>query len=262
LKVGLDFTIGNITKQIIFFSLPMLAGNVLQQAYSIIDAIVVGRFIGGTAIGAVGIAMNISHFLIASIIGLTTGASVVLSQFYGAKKLEAMEKTVSTSIVFLGLLSLLIMIIGYISSPFLLRLLQTPDEIFYDALVYVRILIIGIVFPIFYNMYTAYLRALGDSKSPLKILMWTTILNIVLNLIAVILFGWGITSVAWVTIFSKAVSAVWCYQHVKKSAPLLHVNKLSFDLSLFKLIIKYGFPAAIQLSFVYLAMLSISLLIN
>ncbi len=257
-----DFTTGNITKQILIFSIPMLIGNLFQQLYSMVDAMVVGQFVGGNALAAVGVSMNVLQFLTSVLIGLTTGASVLISQFYGAKQHDKLERTVSTSIIFLGVLSLLLAVLGFFFSPALLHLLDADPVIMDDATLYMRVLLLGMVFPIFYNMYTAYLRALGDSRSPLIILICCTVLNTGLDLLFVVVFHWDVIGVAVATVISQFVSAVLCYIYTYKKVPLLKVKKLVFDSSLFGAILKYGTPAAIQLALVSLASLTITRLIN
>ncbi len=257
-----DFTSGNITKQIMLFSLPMLIGNLFQQLYSMVDAIIVGQYVGGNALAAVGVSMNILQFLTAILIGLTTGASVLISQFYGAKQYDKLERTVSTSIVFLGVLSVALAVLGVALSPALLQLLNADAAIMEDATLYMRVLMLGMVFPIFYNMYTAYLRALGDSRSPLVILICCTVLNTGLDLLFVVGFHWDVFGVAIATVTAQLISAMLCYLYTHKKVPLLRIKKLVFDRSLFLAVLKYGTPAAIQLSLVSLASLTITRLIN
>ena len=257
-----DFTSGNAAKQIILFALPMLIGNLFQQMYSMVDAIVVGRYVSGNALAAVGVAMNVLQFLLSVLIGLTTGASVVISQLYGAKQYEKLSRTVATSIVFLAVFSAALAVIGVIIAPGLLRLLNTSPEILGDAALYMRILIGGIVFPVFYNMYTAYLRALGDSRGPLFILICCTVINTILDLLFVIRFQLGVLGVASATLIAQALSVALCYLYVRRGAGLLKINKLVFDRELLRAILKYGSPAALQLSLVSIAHLSITRLIN
>jgi len=257
-----NFTEGNISKQIIAFSVPMLIGSLFQQMYSLVDAVVVGRFVGGSALAAVGVSMNAVFFLTAVIIGLTTGASVVISQLYGAKQIDKLERAVSTSILFLGALSLLITVLGVLLTPWLLRVLNAPYEVFEDARIYLQIMIGGAIFPTFYNMYTAYLRALGDSRSPLYILIFANVLSIILSLLFVITFGWGVAGAAIATVIAQAVSAVLCCLYTRRYVRMLWVKKFSFDYELFCSILKYGAPAAVQLSLVMLAHLTIMRLIN
>jgi len=257
-----DFTKGNIAKQMIMFALPMLVGSLFQQLYGIVDAVVVGRFIGGNALGAVGVSLAAFSFVVAILIGLTTGASVVISQFFGAKQHENLELAVSTSIIFLAGFSLLVTILGVVFTPNILHMLNTPDDIFRDAQIYMRVQMGGLVFPIFFNMYTAYLRALGNSRSPLYILIFSIVLNGILNILFVVVLGFGIAAVAIGTVISQATAALLCYFYIRRKVPLLHFKKLIFDKNLFGSILKYGAPAALQMSIVSLAHLIITRLIN
>jgi putative MATE family efflux protein len=257
-----DFTSGNATRQILLFSLPMLIGNLFQQLYSMADAVVIGRYVGGTALAAVGVAINILFFLLAVLMGLTTGASVIISQFYGARQYDRIERTVSTSIIFFAVLSAVITVLGVAGTPFLLRLLNASPEILDDATLYCRILMTGMVFPIFFNMYTAYLRALGDSRSPLYILIICTLLNIALDLLFVLQFQLGVLGVAVATVITQAAATVLCFLYTRHAVPLLRVTRMELDWELLRAIIKYGFPAALQLSLVTLANLTITRLIN
>jgi putative MATE family efflux protein len=257
-----DFTSGNAARQILLFSLPMLVGNLFQQIYSMADAVVVGRYVSGASLAAIGVSMNLLFFLISVLMGLTTGASVVISQFFGAGRHDSVRRTVSTSVIFLSALSAVITVLGVLFAPFLIGLLKAPPEIFSDAVLYFRILMGGTVFLVFFNMYTAYLRALGDSRSPLYILIFCTLLNIGLDLLFVLRFGLGVAGVASATVISQALSAVLCFLYAKYRVPLLSAKEMAFDGTLLKAILKYGFPAAIQLSLVTLANLSITRLIN
>ena len=257
-----DFTKGNISKQILLFSLPMLIGNLFQQLYSMVDAIVVGNFVGGDALAAVGVSMNVVMFAVSVLIGLTTGSSILISQFFGAKQYDRLKDVVSVSIMFMAGLAVVIAVSCVALAPHLLRLLNTDPDIFEDAQTYMRILMGGIAFPLFYNMYTAYLRALGDSRGPLYILICAVSLNIVLDIIFVVPLGMGVAGAAYATIISQAMAAVLCYLYARRRTPLLIVEKFRFDFELFRLILKYGAPAALQLSFVSFASLTITRLIN
>ena len=257
-----DFTKGNIAKQILLFSLPMIIGNLFQQLYSLVDALIVGRFISGDALASVGVSMNILMFVVASLIGLTTGSAVLLSQFYGAKQFDRLKSTVSVSIIFLAGLTVVLTVLGTTLAPVLLRLLNASEDIIDDAVTYLRILMSGMVFPVFYNMYCAYLRALGDSRTPLYFLIFATLLNTALDLLFVARFNMGVMGAAVATIAAQAAAALLCVIYVYRRAPLLQVRKLVFDFGLFRSIIKYGAPAALQQSIVSFANLTITRLIN
>jgi putative MATE family efflux protein len=257
-----DFTEGNISKQLILFSLPMVVGNLFQQAYSLIDAMVLGQFVGGYALAAIGVSMGVLFFITSVLIGLTTGASILLSQFYGAKQYDRLQDTVSVSFIFLAGLSVIIVALGIILTPQLLHLLNTDSSFFAEAQTYLRIVMAGMVFQVFFNMYTAYLRALGDAKGPLYILIITSILNIALTLLFVVTFRLGVQGAAISTVISQMVAMILCYLYARRRTPLLRIKKLLFDFELFKMILKYGIPAALQLSFVSLASLAITRLVN
>lgn len=257
-----DFTTGKIAKPLIAFAAPMMIGNLLQQTYNIVDAMIVGRFVGGDALAAVGVSSNVALFLISALIGLTTGSGIVIAQFFGAKQLDRLKSAVSVSIIFHFALSVVLMILGVLLAPALLRLLNTGDEIFDDALIYMRILLGGMLFPVFMNMYTAYLRALGDSRRPLYFLILSVICNAIVTPIFVIVLDWGVAGAAIATVFTQFLAALTCFLYAHLKVPLLHVDKLTFDFGLFRLILKYGIPAALQMSFVSLAHLFIVRLIN
>ena len=257
-----DFTQGKIGKELLIFAAPMLIGSVLQQLYSVADMIIVGRFIGGQALAAVGVAMTITMFVLSSLIGLTTGASVVISQFYGAKQYDNLRRTVSVSITSMLGISVVLTTIGIIFAPNLLRLLNTNEDIFNDAVLYMRILMGGVIFPIFYNMYMAYMRALGDSRRPLYFLIFSSFTNVSMNLFFVIILNWGVAGVAIATIISQMFAAFLSFLYADRRIPMLKVRKLIFDPELFKLILRYGIPPAIQMSLVSFAQLTITRLIN
>jgi len=257
-----DFTKGSISKQLIAFAVPMLIGNLFQQLYNIADALIVGRFVSGVALAAVGVSMNIAMFFIAALIGLTNGAAIVIAQFFGAKQIDRLKDTVSVSIVFYLVLSVLLSVLGITFAPQLLNMLDVSPYIFDDALTYLRIIMGGMIFPVFYNMYIAYLRALGDTRRPLYILIFTVVLNAGLTLLCVVVLNMGVMGAALSTVFSQMLATVLCYLYIRRFAPLLNVKKLFFDIKLFRTILKYGLPAALQLSFLSLAGLFITRLIN
>ena len=257
-----DFTVGSIAKQIILFSAPMLIGNLFQQLYSVVDMVVVGRYVSGDALASIGVSLSLINFILASLIGLTTGASVVISQFFGAKEYDRLKKTVSVSITVLIGIAIVLAFLGIAFAPAFLRLLNTNEDIFDDAVIYMRIAMGGVVFPVFYNMYTAYMRALGDSRRPLYFLICATSLNILLDLFFVIKLDMGVAGVAIATIISQMVSAVLCFAYANRKMEFLQVRKLQFDSVLFKLIFRYGAPAMMQFSLTTFAQLTITRLIN
>ena len=259
----IDFTKGNITKQIIAFSMPLLFANILQQAHSMVDAIIVGRFIGGSALAAVGISSFIFMFMLAILFGLATGASVLISQFYGARQEENLRRTVSTSFILLSILALAVSILGALLTPWFLYLLDVPSYAFADAVVYLRILIMGnTILGLIYNLFAAYLRALGDTRGPLYILMASVVLNLFLTLLFVVTLDLGVAGAAWSTILSQAFASILTYIYALKCAPVLRLSGLVFDREIAKSVLRYSIPAAIQFSLTSLNSLIIMRLVN
>ena len=257
-----DFTQGNPTRQIIAFSLPMLIGNLFQQFYNMVDAIVVGRYVSGEALAAVGTSGGVLNFMLAILAGLTTGASVLISQFYGARQEGNLRRTVSTSIITLGTIGAVISVIGILIMPTLMRLLHVPADIFADAVLYMRIIMGGMIFAMTYNLFLAYLRALGDTVRPLYILILSTMLNIVLDLFFVVKLHMGVAGVAIATLISQAVAGIVTYLYVVYRVPILKVEKLIFDKILFRQFLRYSIPASVQMSLTSLANLTILRLVN
>jgi len=257
-----DFTKGSISKHLIAFSVPMLIGSVFQQLYSMVDAIVVGNYVGSGALAAVGTSAPVLGFLLGVLMGLTTGASVLVSQYFGANEPEKLSRTVSTSIIFMVILIVVISLVGFIGTPTFLRLLSVPDDIFADSVIYLQVSFAGLLFLMFYNIYTSFLRALGDARNPLYILILSTVLNIGLDILFVAGFNWGVAGAAYATIISQAMAAVVCLIYAHKKVPALKISKLIFDRELFPQILKYSIPSAIQLSLTSLAGLTIQRLVN
>ena len=257
-----DFTKGSISKEILVFSVPMIIGNLFQQVYSLVDAIIVGRFVGRNALAAIGVSMIIIFFLTSVLMGVTTGAAVLISQYYGAKQENRLKDTMSVSVLFLICLTIVITVLGVIFAPHFLRLLDTDVAFFDEAQTYLRIIIMGTVFMVFFNMYASYLRALGDAKGPLYILIAVSLFNVVLTLIFVVVLRLGVAGAAVSTVISQMMSMILCYIYARRRAAILRVERLLFDKELCGFIIKYGAPAALQFSLVSLASLIIMRLVN
>ena len=257
-----DFTKGNVTQQIVRFAVPMLIGNLFQQLYSMADAAVVGRFVSGTALAAVGISMAVLNFLLSMLIGLATGASVLIAQFFGAGNERDLKRTVCTSLLFMCGLLVVVTVAGVVGTPFLLRLLNAPEDAFLDCVTYLRITLCGLVATLIYNVYTAYLRALGDSKNPLYFLILSASLNVGLDLLFVAVFRMGVAGAAIATVISQGISAVLCIWYADRKVPLLRVRRFVFDRALLKLVLHYSIPSAIQLSITSLASLTVQRLVN
>lgn len=259
-----DMTKGSPGRTIIFFALPILLGNVFQQLYNIVDSVVVGNFVGPDALAAVGAAFPIVFMLVAIAMGLTMGCSVLISQYFGSGRYSDLRRSLYTCIIFLAALAVVLTFIGIVCSPFLLRLLNTPENIFADSLLYLQIFFGGLFFMFMYNAASALFRSLGDSKTPLYFLIFATILNIVLDLLFVVVFGWGVAGVAYATLIAQALSAVGSVLFIIKKMTIIRFKKEErvFDTKLLATMLRFGIPSTIQQLVVSLGMMCIQGLIN
>ena len=245
-----DMTDGTIWKELIFFALPLLAGNIFQQLYNTVDSVVVGNFVGADALGAVTSTMPIIITLIGLFIGLTMGASILISQYFGAKDVENLRKSTHTAVLSGVILSLIISAIGYYITPWLLKKMNTPDTVMREAVIYLRIYSLGLSGTMLYNMGSAILRAVGDSKRPLYFLILSSILNIILDLVFVLEFESGVAGVAYATIISQFVSGAiifWILFH-SHECHSLSFREMKIDTKILKRVITLGFPAGFQMA--------------
>ena len=243
-----DMTQGNILRQYIDFALPLTVGLLFQQLYSAVDSIVVGNFVGETALGAVGSTGNIINMLIGVCNGLSLGAGAVISQAYGAKNHERISKAVHTTMLMTFLLCIVATAVGVAIVKPSLQLMRTPDSMLAEATEYLTIYFAGIAGLLIYNMGSAILRAVGDSRRPLYFLVFSAVVNTVLDLLFVICFHMGVAGVAYATIIAQAASAVLVlYVLTKEKASFgLQWNKLRIDGRTMKEILLIGLPASIQ----------------
>lgn len=245
-----DMTEGTIWKHLIKFAFPLFIGNIFQQLYNTVDSIVVGNFVGADALGAVTSTIPIVITLIGLAIGFTMGSSVVISQYFGAKDTENLRKSTHTATAAMFLLSLVFAGTGYLVTPGLLRMMNTPESVFREAVVYLRIFSLGLTGTIMYNMGSAILRAVGDSKRPLYFLILASILNIFLDLLFVIEFSLGVAGVAYATIISQFVSGIIIFWILFRSHELhsLRWREMSIDRRILRQIISVGLPAGLQMA--------------
>lgn len=246
----LDMTEGTIWKHLVKFAFPLFIGNIFQQLYNTVDSIVVGNFVGADALGVVTSTIPIVITLIGLAIGFTMGSSVVISQYFGAKDTENLRKSTHTATSAMFLLSLVFAAIGYFATPGLLRMMNTPESVFREAVVYLRIFSLGLTGMIMYNMGSAILRAVGDSKRPLYFLILASILNIFLDLLFVINFSLGVAGVAYATIISQFVSGIIIFWILFRSNEphSLRWHEMSIDLRILRQIISVGLPAGLQMA--------------
>lgn len=243
-------TEGNINKHLIQYSIPLILGNLFQLTYNVVDSIIVGRFIGKEALAAVGTASPVMNIVILGISGICIGASVLMSNFFGAGQDDMVKKEMATTAVFGVFFSLVIVMLGiFISTP-LLRALHVPEEILGISSTYLKIIFIGAPFTYFYNAVSAALKSVGDSKTPLKFLAFASVLNGILDLIFIGGFGFGIVCSATTTVIAEAMSALLCIVYIYKKIPLLQLRRHEFriDKALLKKTLRYGGVTALQQS--------------
>ncbi len=245
-----DMTNGGIMKNIIKFCLPLMLGNLFQQFYNMADIIIVGQFVGKTALSAVGSVGSLNFLVIGSVIGLCTGFTVPVAQRFGAQDFRSLKKYIANIIYTTSVLGIIITIAAVLLTHPLLRLLNTPEVIYEDAYNYIVIIFAGIGATILYNILASLVRALGDSKTPLYFLVFSSILNIALDILLITQFNMGVRGAAIATIFSQAVSGVMCLFYIKKKFPVLQVTKetKAFDFNFVKNLIRNGIPLSLQFS--------------
>ena len=267
-----DMTVGSPTKNIAKFAVPLLIGNIAQQLYSTVDSIVVGKFCsvetngytGVDALAAIGVSMPIVNLLLVMFVAISTGAGILVAQYFGARDKNRLSKCIGTSVGLIVITSIIIMIIGIPLSGPLLRLIKTPAEYFDIAKAYLQIVFIGILGSGIYNIISGILRGMGDSFYPLVFLIVAAITNIVLDLVFVMSFGWGVHGVAWATIISQAISAVLCLIRLTKMKDVITVNRKSLtpDMKMGGQILKLGLPSGITQAVFSLAMVFVQTLTN
>jgi putative MATE family efflux protein len=259
-----DMTIGNESKLILQFTGPMLLGNVFQQLYNIVDSIIIGNFIGKEALAAVGASFPIIFALISMVIGFATGATIMISQYFGAKKMKQVRLTIDTLYIVLFFASIAISILGILFSKSIFQLIQLPAEIMPDAVTYLNVYISGLVFFFGFNGTAAILRGLGDSKTPLYFLIISTIANIFFDLLFVLVFKWGVAGVAFATVISQAGAFITSVFYLNKTHEIvkLSVFKLVFDKNVFRQSLRIGLPSGFQQTIVSLGLIAVVWIVN
>ena len=259
-----DLTKGNETTQIIFFALPMLVGNVFQQFYNMVDSWVVGQFVGTTALAAVGASFPILFLMVALVMGFGMGSNVLIAQYYGAKDMKRVRAVIDTTYLVLFWMGIGLTIIGLIFAQPILVLLRVPADVMPQALTYLRIIFSGLLFTFGYNGVGAILRGLGDSMTPLYMLIAATLLNIILDLVSVLVLHMGVAGVAWATIIAQGASFIGSLIYLNRTHEFLKTDflHLHFDKELFFLSLKIGLPSGIQQALVAMGMMFMTAVVN
>lgn len=241
-------TEGTIWKQILFFSIPLLIGNMFQQLYNMADSVVVGNYVSDQALAAVGACTPLINMMIGLFMGMATGAGVVISQYYGAENDENLKSSVHTAITISMIGGCLLTVFGISFAPLLVKSVGTSAEAYQDASLYLRLYFLGGIPFLIYNMGAGILRAVGDSKRPLYYLMVTSCLNIILDIVFVVIFHWKIAGVGIATCISQTISAIMVMVTLIKSREAYGVNirKLGLDAGICKKMMWIGIPSGLQ----------------
>ena len=242
-----DMTVGKPMTGLLRFSVPLLIGNLAQQLYNTVDSIVVGTYIGDTALAAVGTAGPIFNLLLVLLLGISTGASILTAQYFGAQDRKQLSRVVGSTITLTVLSGLMMMVVGYFASPWLVSLVSPPADVAEGATIYLQIIFIGMVGCAAYNIISGVLRGMGDSVFPLIYLIIASLLNIVLDILFVKEFSMGVAGVAWATIIAQGISGALCMIRVCRMRDVVYVNRktLKPDPILTKKLCALGMPAGV-----------------
>lgn len=245
---SVDLTEGNIAKNIMLFALPLVAGQLFQNLYNTVDSIVVSRCVGLTALAAVTSCADISRLLVGFFTGLSVGSGVAFSRYFGSKDYENLHRAIHTALAFSVLMGLFMMTLGILSSPLLLRLVDCPADVYPEALLYLRVYLVGVLFTSIYNVQSGVLRSVGDSRSPFLYLVAASLINIALDLFFVAVLGWGVAGVAIATILSQSGSVAMVTARMLRTGDVyrLEPRHLTIDGRMLSGILKLGIPSAIQ----------------
>ncbi|MBR0319925.1 MAG: MATE family efflux transporter [Clostridia bacterium] len=259
-----DMTVGRPLVNIAAFSIPLLIGNLAQQLYNTVDSIVVGQYVGDTALAAVGASGPILNLLLLLFMGISTGAGILVSQYFGAKKKEELSKTIGTCLALTLICGVFLMVVGPVLSGPLMRLLDTPADVYDKSVTYLTIIFLGMVGNGFFNIVSGILRGMGDSVTPLIYLIVACFLNIVLDLLFVAVLGWGVAGVAAATIIAQAVSAVLCILRLIRMRETLMLTKKSLipDKEMTRQVVKLGLPSGLTQAIFSLAAIVVQALTN
>lgn len=255
-------------KSLFFFALPMILGNLFQQFYNMADSVIVGRFVGEDALAAVGASYSLTTVFIMIAIGGGIGASVITSQYLGAEEYGQMKTSVYTALLSFLMVSVILGVFGFVMCEKILRGLNTPENIIQEAVLYLRIYFVGLPFLFMYNILSSVFNALGNSKTPLYLLIFSSLLNIVLDLVMVLTFGMGVAGVAIATVMAQGLSAVISFLLLMKTLRIYgkeqrgNGNPAYYSLDMLGGMIKIAIPSMIQQSIVSIGMLLVQSVVN
>lgn len=260
----ISLTEGSIWKAMLLFALPVFLGNLLQQFYNTFDSWIVGKYVGETALAAVGSSGSLVHMMVGFFNGVAMGAGVVIAKHFGGRNYEKMRTAIHTDLAFGISAGLLLTVLGITLTPTILRWMGTPEEVFPQSVIYFRYYSMGALFCVMYNIFVGILHAVGDSRHPLIYLLISSCVNVVLDLLFVAVFHWGVASAAIATTVSQGISAVLCCIHLlrTKQPYRIRLSAIRFDPESLRNIIRFGLPAGVQNSVIGFANLVVQSNIN
>ncbi|MBQ7785028.1 MAG: MATE family efflux transporter [Clostridia bacterium] len=241
-------TEGSITKHLLSYAVPLILGNFFQLTYNAVDSIIIGKFAGEGALAAVSAANPVMTIVILGVSGISIGASVLMSRFFGAGDMESLRREVGTTILFGAAASFVVFIVGVAASGLILQLLNVPPEILPMATVYLRIIFVGFLFTFQYNILSASLRSVGDSRTPVIYLALSSVLNGCMDVLLVAVFGWGVAGAGLATVIAQGISAALCFMHMQKKVAALRLSRtdLRIDKALLRQTLESGGVTALQ----------------
>lgn len=259
-----DLTTGKEWKVILRFAIPLLIGNLLQQTYTITDSIIVGQFVGKEALAAVSASFFIYYFIISLVIGIGSGTSVVVSQFFGARDYEKVQGAFSSFFIFMLAAGIVLSIGGIIFAEPIFRLTNTPEEVIPLAVSYFKIYIGGTFLFVTFNSIISILRGIGESIKPMVFILITTVINIALDLLFIVVFKWGVEGAARATVIAQGIGMCIALIYVNDTHPLLSIKKkdLLFNMKLFKEGLKIGLPTSVQQCAIALGLIALLSIVN
>ena len=259
-----DLTQGSEGRNIFRFAVPMLVGHMFQQLYTFVDQIIVGRFLGKEALASVGASFPVIFTLIALIIGIATGGTIVISQFFGAKKFTEVKRTIDTIFIIMGASAVIMTVVGLTFSEQIFTLMKLPEELMPTANAYFSIYVSGLVVFFGYNGVAAVLRGMGDSITPLYFMILATVLNIGLDLLFIVKLGWGIEGAALATIIAQGTAFLAAVFYLNRTHELIKFNirDFAFDRKIAKQSLRIGLPTGLQHTFVALGMMALMGIVN
>ena len=261
---GSSLTEGSIWKSMLLFALPVFLGNVFQQLYNTFDSWVVGNYLGDNALAAVSSSGSLIFMMIGFFNGVAMGAGVIIARCYGAKDYDSMRRAIHTDVAFGLTAGILLTVLGAAFTPTILRWMNTPEDVLPQSISYFRYYFCGAIFTVMYNIMVGILHAVGDSRHPLYYLIFSSFVNVVLDLLFVAVFRWGVGSAAIATTISQGVSALLCFRLLltTKEPYRVELKKIRYHWDSFKDIVRYGLPSGVQNSVIAMANLVVQTNIN